>query len=49
MKYKVAVVLYERVEANSEEEAKQTFQDDFEFQDLTYAEYNIEEIYDAQS
>ena len=49
MKYKVAVVLYERVEANSEEEAKQKFKDDFEFQDLTYAEYNIEGIYDETS
>ena len=49
MKYKVAVVLYERVEANSEEEAKQKFKDDFEFADLNYAEYNIEEIYDEKS
>jgi hypothetical protein len=49
MDYKVAVVLYELVEADSEEQAKQKFKDDFEFQDLTYAEYNIEEIYDAQS
>jgi hypothetical protein len=49
MKYKVAVVLYERVEANSEEEAKQKFKDDFEFQDLNYAEYNIERIYDETS
>jgi hypothetical protein len=49
MDYKVAVVLYERVEADSEEQAKQKFKDNFEFADLNYAEYNIEGIYDETS
>lgn len=49
MKYKVTALIYELVEADSEADAKQKFKDNFEYQDIRYATYKIEEVYDAQS
>lgn len=41
--YKVTVEIHEYVEANSPEEAKQKFLDNFEFHDIYYGDYEIKE------
>ena len=42
MRYKVTVTIYESQEANTPEEAKEKFRDNFMFSDLNYGEWKIE-------
>ena len=42
MMYKVTLEMYEYVEADSAEEAKQKFRDNFEWVDIDYGTYHIE-------
>ena len=42
MMYKVTLEMYEYIEADSAEEAKQKFRDNFEWVDIDYGTYNVE-------
>ena len=42
MMYKVTLEMYELVEADSPEEAKQKFRDNFDWSDINYGTYTVE-------